>query len=185
MLLAFGYTAPWICSEHLGHKELIRRLNKIQRKAARFVKNHYEQTQLIKGLGGEPLENWRLHARLRQLENFRSNLFQSDVVDICWCCSLYPDLTKAAKLERYIAKEENTWTFHTQKAITTNIELHIIITPTVNSFLTLIPPLTRPYSYHTGAVTPPATCLYTAYGVDVKIPWIWKWHHNKWDLLKR
>jgi hypothetical protein len=69
-----------------GHRDLIRRLNKIQRKAARFVKNRYERTQsatqLLLELGWEPLETRRLHARLRPLEKFRSDLSQSDGVDI-------------------------------------------------------------------------------------------------------
>jgi hypothetical protein len=69
-----------------GHKDLIRRLNKIQRKAACFVKNHYERTQsapqLILELGWEPSDTRRLHARLRLLEKFRSDLFQSDAAEI-------------------------------------------------------------------------------------------------------
>jgi hypothetical protein len=68
------------------HKDLIRRLNKTQRKAASFVKNHYERTQsatkLILELGWGPLETRRQHARLRLLEKFRSDFFQSDTGEI-------------------------------------------------------------------------------------------------------
>jgi hypothetical protein len=61
MLLAFGYTTPRIYSEY------IRKQNRYERTQS--------VTQVIEGLGWEPLEIWRLHARL--LEKFRAASCQS------------------------------------------------------------------------------------------------------------
>jgi hypothetical protein len=66
------------------HKDLIRRLNKMQRKAALFINNRCEGThsvtQLIKELGWEPLETRTLHARL--LDKFMSDFFQTETAVI-------------------------------------------------------------------------------------------------------
>jgi hypothetical protein len=94
-----------------GHKDLIRKLNQLQRKAGRFVKNRYERTQsatqLILELDWEQLETRRLHASLGLLEEFRWDLFQSDAAEII----LAPHY-----IERYIAEQMDTWThsFHSQ-----------------------------------------------------------------------
>jgi hypothetical protein len=67
-------------------KDLIRELNKIQRKAARFVKNCYGRTdsvtQMLNELGWEPLETRRLRARLRLLEQLRMDIFKSDTENL-------------------------------------------------------------------------------------------------------
>ena len=63
-------------------KDLIRELNKIQRKAVRFVKNCYGRTdsvtQMLNELGWEPLETRRLRARFRLLELLRIDICQSN-----------------------------------------------------------------------------------------------------------
>ena len=65
---------------------LIRELNKIQRKAARFVKNYYGRTdsvtQMLNELGWEPVETRRLRARLRLLEQLRIAIFKSETENI-------------------------------------------------------------------------------------------------------
>jgi hypothetical protein len=69
-----------------AHKESILQINKIQRKAARFVKNCYERTEsvtrLLDELGWESLGTRRLHARLRLLDRFRTGLFHDEVESI-------------------------------------------------------------------------------------------------------
>jgi hypothetical protein len=86
---------------HLGPKDFTQRLNKIQMKAARLVKNRYERTQsvtqLIEGLGWEPLETRSLPARLVMREKFRSDFMKETLR------ALYiyrPDKIRLSELEK-------------------------------------------------------------------------------------
>ena len=64
----------------------IRELEKVQRKAIRFVKSCYDKkasvTRMLAGAGWESLKERRLEARLRLLNKFRESTFAEDVIDI-------------------------------------------------------------------------------------------------------
>ena len=69
-----------------ANKDCIRELEKVQRKAIRFVKNSYDKTasvtQMLKDAGWESLEERRSSQRIKLLDKFRETSFIEDVKSI-------------------------------------------------------------------------------------------------------
>jgi len=70
----------------MGPHRCIRELEKVQRKAIRFVKNCYDKsvsvTAMLRAAGWESLADRRLNHRINLLDKFRGSTFSDDVADI-------------------------------------------------------------------------------------------------------